>query len=296
MAQFDRFEPFIFDYTQMNTLDACDRKYFYRMVLGRAPKRTNFQVVLDFGKAYHKFREVLEREFQGGATEMASIGSAIEQALLVKLDIPPRGSKFEYLDKAKLLEACKVAIEWVRAERKQGTKKVIAIEQPFNVQLPDGSHTGGRADQILDWNGKRYGRDFKCSSKTPEYFQKSIDPNDQCVRYTVGESEISGERVVGIIFEALFHSKTGKTRIEPFLSERTDSQLKVWLEEKQHINLQLALNREKDIWPMRTHNCSWCDYIKVCRASSERAQMGILKMDYDLKPWDHTNVDQEVVE
>src|SRR5882672_9328169 len=142
MSRFERYEPFIQDYTQMNTLDACDRKYFYRMVLGRAPKRTNFQVVLDFGKAYHKFREVLERSSQSGLNEMSSLGAGIEAALSVELDVPPRGSKFEYLDKAKLLAACKVAFIWWQQEKKQGTKKVIAIEQPFNVMLPDGSFIG----------------------------------------------------------------------------------------------------------------------------------------------------------
>lgn len=296
MSRFERYEPIIQDYTQMNLFDQCDRKYFYRIVLGRVPLRTNNQAVLDFGTAYHKFREVLEREHMNGKGEKFAFGSAIEAALAIPIDIPPRGSKWEYLDKAKLMEACGVAFEWWKQEKKQGTKKVIAIEQPFNVMLPDGSFIGGRADQIIDWNGKRYGRDFKTSSKSEEVFRKGLDPNDQCVRYTVGESEISGERIVGIIFEALYHSKTGKTRIGPELSERTDSQLNVWLTEKEHINRQLKLDRDYDIWPMRTSNCSWCDYHQVCTRSNEQAQMAYLEQHFKLQPWDHTNTQQEVIE
>lgn len=302
MKRLPRTEPLLQDHTSMNQLDVCDRKYFLRMVLGYAPKRSNFQVALDAGHAYHKFREIIERSYSGELDPNKAkdldhaYGLGMKYVMKCNLTTPPENTKFSYLDRSALIKCCDFAFEYWKEEKRRGQITVLAIEQPFNLQLPDGSFTSGRADQIIRWNVP-WGRDFKFTSKGEDAFKRSIEPNDQGSRYIYSESKLIGERLEGIIFEALHHSftKTNGLKIEivPHLSQRTPGQLEAWLDDKMHINRQLQLNREHDKWPMRTHNCSWCDFASVCRKSSEAAMMAELENNFEHKPWDNTKVGQE---
>ena len=47
----------------------------------------------------------------------------------------------------------------------------------------------GRADQIVKWSGKVWGRDFKTSSKDGAFYQRQLDPNEQFTGYTYAEGK-----------------------------------------------------------------------------------------------------------
>lgn len=305
MARLPRYEPIVDDHTAQSVFDECDRKYFYRVILGKVPARSNNQVVLDAGTLYHKFREVLELTYKATKDFDRAYGEALKPVLTGNLDIPPDGSKFSYIDRRFLVKCCALAFERWKKEKADGKIEVIATEQPFNCRLPDGSFIGGRADEIVRWGGSIYGRDFKFSSKNKEMWSRLINPNEQATRYIVGESEVTGERVEGIIFEVLHHDKGIKKddyepRIEiiPHLAGRTDNELREWIQDRTHINRQRALNREYDIWPKREFktNCAWCDFAIVCRQENEEAQMAKLETNYKTQPWDFEHTEQEVVE
>lgn len=320
--QLERFEPLLQDHTAMNLLDQCDWKYFLRIVLGFTPTESKYQNLLDAGSAYHKFREVLERSFIRCASckhpphigicnskDCSCSSYAPEQNLdvcygeamkpVMKCDIAPaRDPKYEYMDKGALITCCDFAYEHWVLEKKKGVIRVVAIEQPFNLQLPDGSYTAGRADQIIDWNGD-WGRDFKFTGKWTEFFKRTLDPREQGTRYTYSESELLGRRVEGVVFEGLHHSftKSGglKISIESHFVSKTDSQLRRWLDDKIHINRQLEINRQYDHWPMRTSNCEYCDFARVCRKPNDRSMLAELETYFVRKPWDHEKVDQEEI-
>lgn len=287
MPKAKRYEPFVQDSTAMKLFMTCRRKYFYRIVLGRTVKVNKNQLVLDFGTHYHKFRELLE---------LKGYGEALKYVLSVTLPIPQKGSKWEYLTDLRLVRTVDTAYKWWENEKRAGKFEVVAVEQPFNVSIGEGVFIGGRADQIIKWNGKLWGRDFKTTSKDQAAFSKQLDPNDQAIRYIVGESLLHGINVQGIIFEAIYNTKTIGPKMYIELSSRVDYQIKTWEKEQKFNNRQLKVLREEDIWPMDTNNCAWCEYANVCRKTSEEAQYATLIQDFDLKPWDHQNVDQEVIE
>lgn len=306
MARMERYEPVLQDHTAMNLYDTCDHKYFLRIVLGFTPPHSNTQNLLDAGSHYHKFREILERTWFDPVTQVGKKDveeaqfKAFSYILSNKVEVTPAApnSKWSYMDKASLILCCKAAFEHWCNEKKEGKKRVIAIEQPFNLQLSDGSFTAGRADQIIEW-GDYWGRDFKFTGKNPENFKRTIDPNEQGTRYIFSESELLQTRLEGIAFEGLHHSYTQKDGLkihfESHLVGKTDSQLRRWLADKIFLNEQLKNNREKDQWPLRTNNCAYCDYIKVCKKPNEQAMMSELETYFKVKPWDHEKVEQEEV-
>jgi hypothetical protein len=287
MAKFPRYEPYFQDHSRMIILDDCARKYFYRMVLGRTPKVNIYQVVLEFGTAYHKFRELLETK---------DYDTAIRYVLGVTLPKPPQGNKFEYLNELRLLKTCQFAYNYWQAEKKNGRIKVIAIEQPFNVQVAEGISISGRADQIVEWNGKLWGRDFKTTSKDEAAFSKRLDPNDQCIRYIVGESKLHGQQIQGIIFEAAYNTKTQGPKIYSVLQSRVKWQIDQFEKEMILKNKILETYRAEDTWPMQMHNCAWCTYARVCRKTSEESMMAELQTQFNLSPWDHTKTEQTDME
>lgn len=285
MPNLPRSEPFVMDSTAYKLLVECRRKYFYRIVLGRVSPFQKFAVILEFGKHYHKFRELLET---------ASYLEAMNYIL--KVNLPPQDpkSKFAFLDNLRLVKTCQTAYESYQAEKKLNKIQVIAVEQPFNIEVAPGLFIGGRADQIVKWNGRLWGRDFKTTTKDKATFTRQIDPNDQAMRYIIGESAIHGQEIQGIIFEAVYNAKTVGPTIYSVLSTRNEYQKRTWIEEQKLAAIQLSYYRENDIWPMDTcGKCDWCEYHKVCLSGSMHSQEAILKQDYKMQIWDHTSVDQE---
>lgn len=284
MKKYARHEPLVKDHTAMIAAKTCLRKFFYQIVIGKVPNET--AIYLTWGSSYHKFREVLE------------LTKDVAEAMKAGLEIwdkgqgadPPVGTKWEFLTKARLLASFKAGYEWWCTEKKQGKIEVIAVEQPFNIQLPDGSYNGGRADQIIKLNGVCYGRDFKTTSKEGSFYSRGLEPNDQFTRYTYSEGKLTGMRVQGQLVEVLYNSKKDGPKISTYITTRSEYQLKQWEKEAIFMNKILDMCREEDTWPMEEAACAFCPYHSVCKAPSEGAMMAKLDSEYVTRPWDHTTV------
>lgn len=305
MAKYPRYEPVILDHTAMIAAKRCLRYYFYRIVLGRAPRED--APYFAWGSAYHKYREMLEKGYgiNGDKPKLFDESKAQESYVLAAqagLDYWKKhgrdqelGSKFEFMTTERLLKSFMKAYDYWAREKKQGKIEVIAIEQTFNVELPDGSHRSGRADQIVRWNGKLWGRDFKTTSKDTAFYERSIDPNEQFTGYTYAEGKLCGEPIQGQIIELLFNGKPTKSdpkgpEIVEKVASRTPYQLAAW--EREHIFYKGIIDkaRETDIWPMQEVTCPFCPFHSVCKQGSEAGMMYQLESQYTVKPWDNTKV------
>lgn len=325
MRKFKRYEPVILDHSAVIQAKQCKRKYFYRIVLGFSPKVT--PQYFGFGSCYHKFREVLEKEFMKRNAalkdwveayklnpdsagprpqdpmevdvQMQMFGTALQAATDLwkrkKMQDPPAGDRWDFMTQARLLESCATAFKWWQKEKQQGRIEVLAVEQNFIVQLPDGSYTAGKADQIIKWNNKIWGRDFKTSSKEQNsYFTRTLDPNDQFIRYTFAEAELCGQPVQGQLVEVLYNGKSTKKEqkgpsIHSHISSRSDQQIKQWVKEQMFYNKIFQLMRDEDTYPMEEKSCSFCEYHSVCTKPSEQSQMAKLEAEFKVEPWDCTN-------
>lgn len=305
MSKFDRYEPVILDHTAIIAAKQCLRKYFYRLCLGRAP--TEDAIYFAWGSAYHKFREVLEKCYGIGDDKPKKFDEekamqAMLQALNEGLDYWRKHGKdqqvtdkFSWMTAGRLLSSFKKAFEHWKEEKKRNNIEVIAVEQPFNVQLKDGSHRSGKADQIVRWNGKVWGRDFKTTSKDTSFYQRNLDPNEQFSGYTFAEKELAGETVQGQIIELLFNGKSTKKEekgpeIVSLVASRTSYQLQEWERDTIFWTDIIRQARERDHYPMSEVGCNFCEYHQVCKQGNEAAMIYQLESNYKLSPWDNQKI------
>lgn len=302
MARFERYEPLIKDSTAISTLKKCPRMYFYQIVLGRVANQD--YVVFAWGTAYHKFREALEIAYGIGRKpyNREAALDALKIAIKVGYDYwkkkgkdQPADSKWAYMTTDRLLKMFRVAFDHWEAEKQRGRIEVIAVEQAFNIQLNNGIRIGGRADQLVRWNGRLWGRDFKTSSQDSAFFARSLEPNDQFTRYTLADSYLTGEIVQGQFVEVMYNAKpTKKDSKGPLIIElstsRTKTQLDQFEKEQAVIERTLQVYREEDTWPMHEANCPFCPYHSVCTKPTEAGQMAQLEQNFTVRPWDYNKV------
>lgn len=304
MAKYERFEPAARDSTAIKAAKECFRKYFFSTVLGFRVGKGPAPMYFPYGSGYHLFRELLEKEYKKLGGNVLDCDKCLEPAWKAVLkkwpgNSVPGSNKWDYLTSDYLLLSCLKGFNFWKAEKIKGTFEILATEQPFEVVLPNGKTSGGRADQIVRWNGKPWGRDFKTTGKTPQWYERSaLDPVDQFFRYTHGESGLLGERIEGQIIEVLFHKKAtksdkGKPFIRSFLVSHTPSQIARWEREQEIIERQIDICREEDVWPACETFCSWCDYHNVCKMGTERGMMAKLEQGWTQRHWDYKNIDNK---
>lgn len=299
----NRVEPSLMDSTAVTTFLTCPRKYFYRMVLGY--DTTVKQPYFAFGTAYHRFREVLELKFNEGIPLDMCIVDALDVAAAYcdKHLVTPTDpkSKWQFMTKQRLIQSCLEGAKHWKAEKNAKNITVIAVEQAFQIELPNGKIIAGRADQMIKFNGKVWGRDFKTSSQQGNWYVKSLNPNHQFSLYCYAENKLAGWnendlndkiKVEGQLIEVLYNAKTVGPKIDIYPANRTRTDLLSWLKEEQQWHKMMDMCREDDIWPMNPKSCWSCEFRDVCELSSESAQQSMLKNKYRLAPWDCTLSEQ----
>lgn len=294
MARFERYEPASRDHTAIIAAKECFRLYFYKIVLGFAEKTT--PQYFKWGTAYHKFREILEREYQKDKNydNPEHFQAALDAALKsFGPNDPPAGSRFDFQTQARLQISCVAAFKDWKKEKKAGKIEVLGIEMPFEVYLSDGrARRGGKADQFIRFLSKPAGRDWKTSSQNPYYYERSIDPNDQFTGYMFGLSGLAQEFVSMLLVDVLFNKKatksdTGGPTIRQYMVTKTPWQMEKWEEEQILFEKLLNQCREEDIWPQEEKNCKYCAFHSVCKKGTEAAQMSQLESEFTQKPWDY---------
>ena len=305
MEKYDRYEPVVKDHTQVITFKTCPRMYFYQIVLGRVPK--DEAVYFAWGSAYHKFRYVLEVAYGLNSDkpkmfDESRAADALTKAVNEGMSYwkrygkdQPLDTKWEFMTGERLLRTFMAAFQHWTKEKKQGRIEVLAVEQLFNVLLPDGQRTSGRADQIVRWNYGIWGRDFKTTSKPKEFRERLIEPNDQFTRYTFAEAQLCGEPVQGQIIEFMYNAKSTKKEqkgpeIDPVMASRSQWQIDQWVRDEKMWRQMIDLAREEDVYPMTEVSCPFCPYHSVCKQSSETSMMAQLEANYTVRPWDNTKI------
>ena len=289
-----RFEPEAMDHTATKEFKKCPRSYFLRMVLGRTSPEGKWASVFAWGSSIHKY---LERLYEDG-----DAGAAAQAALPIYKS--PTNPTFEWQTKERLLSTFAKLYKMYTEEKTNNVIRVEAIEQPFNITFPDGTPVGGRFDQVMKWNGRMWIRDWKTTSKQINYFKQGLEPNDQAIRYIYALSSLQfgqdekgypNKVIDGVLFVAIYNTKTVGPEIQPVPSSRSLTQVKKWLDEQMFIHKQMQLCRENDVWPMHEVSCSFCDFRQVCTQPSDAAMENVLKTQYLLQPWKHEEVDQKAV-
>lgn len=291
-----------YDTSILQTSQRCPRKAEYHYFLNRAPAGRN--VPIGFGLAYHKFREVLEKNYitlvRDGDEDLASVAqglyhTALNAALEGYKDPPLEHSK-SYLTRGRLELTCEQGFQLWMSEKRRGRVKVLEAEQAFELKLPDGHLFTGRFDQIVDDRGKIYLRDFKTTSRMGRNYSKQFTPNDQMTGYTWAARQLSGRKVVGVIIQVVYNTKTKGPEHHTFLSARTDFHIQEWLKNIQMEMSLLDSYVEDRYFPMRTTACGdfgGCYFRDCCSMSSPAMREAWLRSHTIESVWDPRNPDDE---
>lgn len=299
---FERHEPVAIDSSALMEFKRCPLAYFFRYVLGFTDKEE--PVYFTWGSAYHKYRETLELVYKKNGEDKSKLDLYSAEALGAALKLwgarnnPLPGSKFAHVTKERLIAACIESHKAWKGEKTRGSIIVLQTEQPFSIELPNGVKRSGRFDQVILWNGRVWGRDFKTTTKDWKYFQRTFWPNDQFSGYTYAQKLLTGKTVAGQLVEAVINRAPTKTEdrlpeVQSKIVAINEGQLETWLDEQLYWDQSLKMARENDLYPKNEKSCGWCPYHQVCQGSNEMAQETILKSHYTVRVWDNAAAENE---
>jgi len=113
----------------------CPRRGFYRYGLRRGFVGVSFP--LQFGSAYHKYREVIEDlmvERECGLTD--EIHDEAQELALKNWEEPPIDHRHSHLSMVRMVQSIQLAKDKVTREREQGRIIVTKTEDSFDLELP----------------------------------------------------------------------------------------------------------------------------------------------------------------
>jgi hypothetical protein len=291
------------DNSEISTHQRCPTKGLYQYGLNRAPIGTNYPI--QFGVSYHKFREILEVVFEAHPREGDGLLDKEWQretyelawyAASKKFEDPPLDHKKAYLTTSRLSNACQLAFENWLHEKATGRYVVLFNEQAFDLALPSGRRFGGRFDQILEWNGKLWIRDFKTVSRMGKTYGDQFEPNNQMTGYVWAAQELSGRRVEGVIIDVCYNTKNQGPEFHEFLTTRTPEHIERWLETIESETKEIDRYYEAGVFPMRTQAChdyGGCYFREACKKSSWPMIERWLEANTVESHWDFMNPEAE---
>lgn len=294
-----RHEPKYLDSSARVALKKCPRLYFLQYVLQYKPKENPIYFL--WGNAIHKFWEVWEMTYAQGGKSLSDCSAAAMKAALqvwgTQQDPMPE-HRFGFMTKERLIHSCSVIAQAIEHEKRIGAIKVLFTELPFSIELPNGIVTTGRFDQIIDWNGRVWGRDIKTTSTELAYYKPYLRPSDQFCNYTVAESILigkdvsKGEFIAGQVVNILFNAKhTKTTKKGPVLDTEVVSlspeALKEWMDDVVYWESVRVQMRKKDMYPQNNGACRGCAYHGVCKQTTQNGQQLALERDFTFRLWDN---------
>lgn len=315
-----------------STINRCPRLAFYNYALNRSPVKRDYPI--SFGSAYHVFREELEKLYRADSSKLDELRrlTLFESAFAIATkgwEDPPVEHKKSYLDKTRLRETCLAVFEdsWV-PEKENGYYKVISTEAPFQLELPEvwrcsqwtkcdykwrtiHDHSGracpkcgaplerrrflGRIDQVIEWNGRLWMRDFKTTGRKVD-FNKKYNPDHQFTGYTWAAQKLSGRAVDGAIIDIAYNTKTKGPEFYPTIASRSSGDIEHWLEWIHDTFDEWEARIRSGIWPMNTMACDMygeCTFRRACASGSWVAIEEELKAHTVHSVWDPLNPDDE---
>ena len=290
------------DNSILTAVGRCPRLAFYNYRLNRATRSTNYPI--NFGVAYHRFRQVLELlyreqiEKDGASLDDVSDGIylAAWASAIVGWQDPPLEHKKGYLDLGRLSKTCLAAFDSWKEEKRRGYYKVVATEMAFDLTLPGGRRFTGRLDQILEWNGRLWVRDFKTVGRMDDWKAK-YNPDHQFTGYTWAAQQLSGRRVDGTIIDIVYNIKTKGPEFFPTLAARSSSDIQQWLEWVEFEGENWDRYCTTDKWPMRTSACGdygGCFFRECCNLGSWESIEAWLSERTVHSVWDPLKPEEEV--
>ena len=322
------------DNSTRSEYNRCHRKGLYKYGMRRSFIGKSFPI--QYGLAYHKYREVVEIEMLKHNVKMSDeIHDIGLNAAKEGWEDPPLGHRHEYLDLPRLYLAIQMARHRIEQEQKTGQIKVTRSEDSFDLELPfqvctncgwayldtepfaicsycegdaDGivrARHGGRVDQFIEFNGGLYVRDWKTTGYMPKFYEKKFLVNAQVQGYVWAGGQLAGRPFNGGLIETVYNTKTKGPQILQHYVDFSSGQMEQWLVSQmmheQFIRTSFARVKELGYlaFPQNTDACmamGLCPYHDACQMGSGREIDKWLESNTVYSHWDFTDPDKEVGE
>ena len=279
----------------------CPRLALNNYHLNRAVRTINYPI--QFGVAYHDFRNILEKLYiewvMEGDKDLGQMGVMLYETSLAiatkDWEDPPLEHKKGYLDLGRLKKTFAEAFEsWVE-EKKANYYTIVSTEAPFELPLPSGRLLTGKIDQVLEWNGRLWIRDFKTLGRKDDWKLK-FNPNHQFTGYVWAAQQLSGRRIEGVIIDVVYNIKTKGPEFYSVTANRSAADIENWLEWVEY-EYDLYENQVKTkIWPMKTSACGdygGCYFRECCNLGSWNSMEKWLLEKTIHSVWDPLNPERE---
>lgn len=265
-----------YDYTMMSTYMTCQRKYWFRMVKGLAPRHVS--AAPEFGRCIHK------------ALDEWYITGDIDKAVQVFID----SFVADHNDDMRTHELGEWILRNYAAKYQDQGFKVLMTEMEFSIKLPNDNRLIGRMDKIINWDGALWVMDHKTTSGLTSHYMKMHTPNLQFDGYTYAARKL-GYNVQGILVDAILVAKglldsTRRRNLTPLLRDfayRTDEDLVRYEKQIMRIQSDIELKDDEDSYLPNLDACTYygeCPYRRICIEPREVWER-IEKSDYKHEPW-----------
>lgn len=270
-----------FDYTMMSTFQTCRRRYNYRINRGLVPKEK--AMPLTFGGAIHQALDYwhMSQRTREDCLRMIEIFKANFQEDLER-------------DSKRTVQMGEWVLRNYASTYAMEPFKVVASEQEFVLELPNGNNFIGRIDKIVNWDGMFWVVDHKTTSSMGYQFGKKTKPNMQLEGYVWAAREL-GYHAVGVLVDAILVAKgllqaTSRAKLTPlarfdnYVSEET---LNEWYHAVENIQEDIKRCEESGVWYPNYDACTYygeCPYRNLCIEDTTVREKRV-ELDYNVEHW-----------
>lgn len=319
----------VMDNSTESEYSRCPRRGLYRYGLRRGFTGKNYPI--QFGLAYHKYRETVENiMLEEGVPMNDEVNQRGVNAALEGWEDPPADHpKWAYLDQVRLHKTLIKARLKIQMEQQTGSVEVTRAEDAFDLELPFwlcedcgwgvlekphecyicGCHEfiilrhGGRVDKFAVFQGDQdVVGDYKTTSRKGKNYEKKFDPNAQIQGYVWAGGELSGRKFEGALIETIYNTKTRGPEITQHFVEYTSGQQEAWLASRmmERSMIHMMWSRVEELgylaFPQRTNACQdfgGCPFRGACQTGSGWELEQWLQAETIHSEWDFMDPDKE---
>ncbi len=274
---------YAWDSTSLGYLKTCPRLYYYHMVEGWTTKEESIH--LRFGTEYHRALQDYDLSVAAGIKHDDAVHDVVQELMLRTAgwwdddDVAEMRGSAKNKTRRSLI---RTVIWYLDKYQHDGAKTLIlstgkpAVELSFRFELDLPASEGhpyilcGHLDKVVTIADELYVVDYKTSAYAPtSWFFDKFEPHNQMTLYTLAAKTILHAPVRGVIINAV-RVDWDTSEFGRGITQRTDDQLKEWLND---LNFYLALAREyasAEVWPMNDTACDMfggCRFRNVCSKS-----------------------------
>lgn len=272
----ERFDIRFIDASRLSTMGRCEARFLFKSLMGLREVDTK-RILLDYGTVMHRVLPIMyggeerKREaFEKFDELWRNFGYGEDDE---KRNTEMSRRRIENFIQSHSPDVCPYEI--LHFPFSSPTDLISENEVPFLIDIGATYPLAGRIDAIIRWKstGQIWGMDFKTSSELSSRYFEGFWLSPQAVGYTLAASQITGEKIQGIIYEGMRISKKNiETQIGfTYVSE---ANIRLFVDEAKLTCARIEAANESGCWrqnhalcssyPSFGFPCRVCEYKLIC--------------------------------